>query len=121
MRTIFGSTRRLAAKIISVTSAAIVLASLSTTPSLAKQDYAGIVMDAKTGKVLYSHDADEKRYPASLTKMMTLYMLFDAIEHGKVSKKTRIKFSKYAAGMQPSKLGIKAGSSISNSIGRIIF
>lgn len=113
MRTIIGSTRRLAAKIISVTSAAIIMASLSTSPSLAKQDYAGIVMDAKTGKVLYAHDANEKRYPASLTKMMTLYMLFDAIEQGKASKKTRIKFSKYATSMQPSKLGMKTGSSIS--------
>jgi len=113
VRTIFGSTRRLAAKIISVTSAAIIMASLSTSPSLAKQDYAGIVMDAKTGKVLYAHDANEKRYPASLTKMMTLYMLFDAIEQGKASKKTRIKFSKYATSMQPSKLGMKTGSSIS--------
>jgi D-alanyl-D-alanine carboxypeptidase len=113
VRTIFGSTRRLAAKIISVTSAAIIMASLSTSPSLAKQDYAGIVMDAKTGKVLYAHDANQKRYPASLTKMMTLYMLFDAIEQGKASKKTRIKFSKYATSMQPSKLGMKTGSSIS--------
>ena len=89
------------------------MASLMASPTLARQDYAGIVMDAKTGKVLYEHDANEKRYPASLTKMMTLYMLFEAIEQGKVSKKTRIRFSSHASGMQPSKLGIKAGSSIS--------
>ncbi len=57
--------------------------------------------------------ATAKSYPASLTKMMTLYMLFEAMEQGKVTKKTRIRFSKHAASMVPSKLGIKAGSSIS--------
>ncbi|MGB7285360.1 MAG: D-alanyl-D-alanine carboxypeptidase [Salaquimonas sp.] len=113
MRTFTGSTKRLAARVISFTASTLLLVSLSSSPSMAKQDYAGIVMDAKTGKVLYSHDANEKRYPASLTKMMTLYMVFDAMEQGKLSKKTRIKFSSHAASMQPSKLGVKAGSSIS--------
>ncbi len=113
MRTVLGSTRRLAARFIAVTTSAIVFASLLATPSMARQSYAGIVMDAKTGKILYSEAADAKRYPASLTKMMTLYMMFDAIEHGKLSKKSRITFSKRAEGMAPSKLGVKAGQSIS--------
>ena len=82
-------------------------------PAQAKQDYAGIVMDAKTGKVLYSHQSTAKRYPASLTKMMTLYLLFEALDNGQATMKTRIRFSKHAASMQPSKLGVKAGSSIS--------
>ena len=74
--------------------------------------YAGIVMDAKTGKVLYSYRSKARHYPASLTKMMTLYMMFEAMEAGKLSKSTRISFSKHAASMQPSKLGIPAGKSI---------
>ena len=75
--------------------------------------YAGIVIDAKTGRTLYSPKADVLRYPASLTKMMTLYMVFDALESGKLSKKTRIVMSKYAASKPPSKLGVPAGRSIS--------
>jgi D-alanyl-D-alanine carboxypeptidase len=75
--------------------------------------YAGYVMDAKTGKVLYEHRADARQYPASLTKMMTLYLLFEAIDSGKMSLKTRIQMSKNAASKPPSKVGIKAGGTIS--------
>ena len=74
--------------------------------------YSGIVVDAKTGKTLYGYREDAKAYPASLTKMMTLYMLFEAMDAGKVSKSTRIVFSRHAASMQPTKLGIKPGRSI---------
>lgn len=78
----------------------------------ANPKYAGIVIDAKTGKTLYSSRADSLRYPASLTKMMTMYMMFDALESGKLKKSTRIRMSKYAASKPPSKLGIRAGGSI---------
>jgi D-alanyl-D-alanine carboxypeptidase len=74
---------------------------------------ASIVVDAKSGKVLHSSNADAKRHPASLTKMMTLYMLFESIDSGKTSLKTKIKMSSRCAGMAPSKLGIKAGGTIS--------
>lgn len=74
---------------------------------------AAIVVDAKSGKVLYSSHADAKRHPASLTKMMTLYMLFEAIDTGKTSLKTKIKVSSQCAGQAPSKLGFKAGQTIS--------
>lgn len=74
--------------------------------------YAGIIIDAKTGKTLYSHKADAIRYPASLTKMMTLYMVFEAFADGKLSKSARIRMSKHAASQQPSKLGIKPGGSL---------
>lgn len=82
-------------------------------PANAAPRYAGVVMDAKTGKILYSHRANELSYPASLTKMMTLYMMFEALENGKLTKKTRIKMSKFAASKPPSKLGIKPGRSLS--------
>lgn len=78
----------------------------------ANAKYAGIVVDVKSGKTLYADNADRLRYPASLTKIMTLYMLFGQLESGKVSLNTRLRVSKRAAGMQPSKLGLRAGTSI---------
>jgi len=78
----------------------------------ANPKYAGIVIDAKTGKTLYSYRADALRYPASLTKMMTMYMMFEGLATGKLKKSTRIRMSKYAASKPPSKLGIRAGGSI---------
>jgi D-alanyl-D-alanine carboxypeptidase len=72
-----------------------------------------IVVDAKSGKVLYSSNPDAKRYPASLTKMMTLYLLFEAIENGKTSLSAKITMSATGASQAPSKLGLKAGQTIS--------
>ena len=74
--------------------------------------YAGIVVDAKTGKVLYESSADAARYPASVTKVMTLYVLFQELEAGNITLKTKFTVSKYAASAVPTKLGIKAGSTI---------
>ncbi len=74
--------------------------------------YAGIVVDAKTGKILYESSADAARYPASVTKVMTLYVLFQELEAGNITLKTKFKVSKYAASAVPTKLGIKAGSTI---------
>jgi D-alanyl-D-alanine carboxypeptidase len=80
-------------------------------PALAAPN-AAIVVDGKSGKILYSSNPDAKRHPASLTKMMTLYMLFESIETGRSSLKTKIKVSSRCAGMAPSKLGFKAGQTI---------
>ncbi|MBB4001459.1 SPOR domain-containing protein [Aurantimonas endophytica] len=74
--------------------------------------YAGFVIDANNGKVLYEDSADAYRYPASLTKMMTLYMTFAALKTGRISKSSQMPVSKYAAARPPSKLGLKVGSSI---------
>ena len=82
------------------------------TPAQANPKYSGIVIDAKTGKVLYSEDADALRYPASLTKMMTLYLTFEALEAGKIRLNTRVPFSKNAASEPPTKLGVGTGNSI---------
>lgn len=81
-------------------------------PASANPKYAGIVIDAKTGKVLYSEAPDELRYPASLTKMMTIYLTFEALEAGKISKGTLVPVSKHAAGEPPSKLGVRPGSKL---------
>ncbi|MDQ2065946.1 serine hydrolase [Xinfangfangia sp. CPCC 101601] len=74
--------------------------------------YAAIVMDARSGKVLYERNADTRLHPASLTKMMTLYVVFQEIEAGRLSLDDRITVSKYAASQPPSRLGLKAGQKI---------
>ncbi len=74
--------------------------------------YAAIVVDANTGKTLFSSHADEPRYPASLTKMMTLYMVFEAMQAGRINKETRVPFSAHASAQPPTKLGVRAGSSV---------
>lgn len=75
--------------------------------------YAALVIDAKKGTVLYASAAEETRYPASLTKMMTIYMLLEALDQGRVTKETQIPVSANAAGKPASKLYLKAGSTIS--------
>ena len=94
------------------TAGMVSLAILAGTATAEASRDASIVIDAKTGKVLYSSDADGKCFPASLTKMMTLYLLFEAIDSGKTSLNGRIKISSRAAGQAPSKLGLKAGQTI---------
>ena len=87
----------------------------SATPAAADKDsrYAAIVLDANTGKTLYSSSADSRRYPASLTKMMTLYLTFEALSKGRIRKNSKVVFSKNAATKPPTKIGVKAGGSIS--------
>ncbi|MEZ5972737.1 MAG: serine hydrolase [Hyphomonadaceae bacterium] len=72
----------------------------------AQDRYAAIVMDARTNEVLLEDQADEARFPASLTKMMTLYMLFEAIERGDLTLDTRLTASRNAARQPPSRLGL---------------
>ncbi len=93
--------------------AVMICATMLAAPAIANSKYAAIVIDANTGKVLHASRANSPRYPASLTKMMTLYMMFEALDEKRMTKKTRIRFSKYASSKPPSKLGIKPGRSIS--------
>jgi D-alanyl-D-alanine carboxypeptidase len=74
--------------------------------------YAALVMDARTGEVLYETNSETRLHPASLTKMLTLYIAFEAIERGEISLDTMVKISKHAAAEPPSKLGLKAGQRI---------
>ncbi len=83
---------------------------IGASPALAK--YAAMVVDAHTGKVLHAANADTRNYPASLTKMMTLYLLFEAIDEGRLSKASRLKVSSRAARQPPSKLGLRTGQTI---------
>jgi len=80
--------------------------------SVAAAPYAALVMDARTGEVLHSRNADTRLHPASLTKMMTLYIAFEAIRNGEISLDTVVRISKHAASEPPSKLGLQAGQRI---------
>ena len=74
--------------------------------------YAAIVIDAATGEVLFARHADSRRYPASLTKMMTLYLTFEALSQGKANLNDVLTISPRAASQPPSKLGLAAGQTI---------
>jgi D-alanyl-D-alanine carboxypeptidase len=80
--------------------------------SAAAAPYAGFVMDARNGKVLYSQNADTPLHPASLTKMMTLYVVFEAVENGEIGLDDMVTISRHAASEPPSKLGLRAGQRI---------
>ena len=80
--------------------------------SAAAAPYAAYVMDARTGKVLHSRNADTRLHPASLTKMMTVYIAFEAIKRGEITLDTKVKISRKAAAEPPSKLGLRAGQTI---------
>jgi D-alanyl-D-alanine carboxypeptidase len=74
--------------------------------------YAAMVIDARTGEVIYARNADTRLHPASLTKMMTLYIVFEAIRVGEITLDTKVSISKRAAAEPPSKLGLKPGQRI---------
>lgn len=74
--------------------------------------YAAYVMDARTGKVIHAQNENTRLHPASLTKMMTLYVTFEAIKRGEISLDSKVTISKKAAAEPPSKLGLRAGQRI---------
>ena len=82
----------------------------SASPVFAK--YASYVMDAETGRVLHAVNSNTRNYPASLTKMMTIYLLFEALEEGKTTLGKPLKVSRRAAGQPASKLALRAGTTI---------
>ncbi len=100
---------------LAVIIAAMVLAAASA-PAAAQsvpRAFAGIAVDAKTGQVLYQDDANELRYPASLTKVMTLYILFQELEAGRLKLDSKLSVSAHAAAAVPTKLYVQRGSTIS--------
>lgn len=93
------------------------LALVPSTPPLVAQSsdnlrYAAIVVDAESGEVLFARHADSRRYPASITKVMTLYLAFEALAEGRVKPDDVITVSPHAASQPPSKLGLAAGQTI---------
>ena len=93
--------------------AGLVAVALAFVPGSADAKYASIVVDAKTGKVRHAVNADTRNFPASLTKVMTLYMLFDAVDNKKLNMNSHLKVSRRAANQPASKLGLRPGQSIS--------
>jgi D-alanyl-D-alanine carboxypeptidase len=98
---------------LSTTAVLSVLALHSPAHAQSSGREAQIVVDAETNEVLYENNARDLRRPASITKVMTLYLLFDALEKGQISWDDRIAFSRNAAAQPPTKLFVGAGNSIS--------
>jgi D-alanyl-D-alanine carboxypeptidase len=94
-------------------SLSIAAALINAAQARTETKYAAIVVDANSGKTLFSANADAPRHPASLTKMMTLYLLFEGLKSGRFTKQTQMPVSRHAANQAPSKLGLKPGQSIS--------
>ena len=90
----------------------VVLCSAPERPAEARR-YAAIVMDAASGEVIYARRANANRIPASLVKMMTLYLTFEALDAGRLKPHQRLKVSRTAAGRSPTKLGLRPGRTIS--------
>lgn len=105
-----GGLRGLVGQLAVVLLAIVVLAVAPA--AMAAPKFAAITVDARTGKVLFASDPDGQRYPASLTKVMTLYVLFQDLKAGKITLQSRLKISARAAAMAPSKLGLKPGTTI---------
>jgi D-alanyl-D-alanine carboxypeptidase len=78
----------------------------------AKVKFSALAVDARTGEILFASDADGLRHPASLTKMMTLYVLFQEMKAGHLTLDSRLSVSRYAAGRPPTKLGVGAGQTV---------
>jgi D-alanyl-D-alanine carboxypeptidase len=98
-------------RLATVVTTALVLVLAGISPAYAAK-FSSVVVDARTGAIISADDLDGKRYPASLTKMMTLYVLFQDLKAGRLKLSTPLKVSRRAAGMSPSKLGLKPGSTI---------
>lgn len=125
MSTVFGSTAAphvrvvLTAVFSTLVATSLLLASVQDADakrrkkSTSNSKYSSYVIDAKNGKVLHSYKANVARYPASLTKMMTLYLVFEDLKRGRITKSSRVRMTKNAAKRPPSKLGLRPGQTIS--------
>jgi D-alanyl-D-alanine carboxypeptidase len=82
-------------------------------PAEADPAFSAIVVDANTGREIYGVSENGLRHPASITKVMTLYLLFEQLDKGALTLQSRIPISEHAAAQEPSKLGISAGDSLS--------
>jgi len=110
------------ARLLAAAGVLLLLGLVLPTPAQANAKYASIVVDAASGRILHSRYIDKPLYPASMTKMMTLYMLFEAIDRGKLSMDSRLRVSARAAGQPPSRLALSAGSTITvrDAIGALV-
>jgi D-alanyl-D-alanine carboxypeptidase len=114
--------RKAAIRLVSGLAILVAMSVLSWQPSAAATKYAAIVVDGNTGKVLHEENADEPRYPASLTKIMTLYILFDYLDKKRLSYNDTFYVTPNAAAQPPSKLGLKVGEKVTvyNLVGALV-
>ncbi len=107
---------------VQIAATCLVLASISSAQAKAPAHaasapyappYSELVVDNRTGKTLYAVNPDAQRHPASITKVMTLYLLFEELDAGRLSLNSPIKISAWAQKQAPSKLGLNAGDTIS--------
>ncbi len=91
---------------------ALMLVVQPATPAAANPRFAAVVVDAGSGRMVFARNADETRFPASLTKIMTLYLLFEDLKAKRVTLDTKFKVSAHAASQPPSNIGLKPGQSI---------
>ena len=103
---------RFTARIKSVLIVAATFFAFSLGANSAQAKYASFVIDADSGEILHSVNSDTRNYPASLTKMMTLYLMFEALDEGRIKLSDKIVFSRRAARQPSSKMGINAGRAI---------
>jgi D-alanyl-D-alanine carboxypeptidase len=94
--------------IAAVPASSRVIAAVPASPA-----FSAIVVDANSGRTLYSADENGLRHPASVTKVMTLYLLFEELDNGAMTLRTQIPISEHAAAQEPSKLGVQPGETIS--------
>lgn len=93
--------------------AVVVLALAGLAAPLRAQPFAAAIMDVRTGEFLWeTENANSRVHPASLTKMMTLYIVFEALENGEITLDTQVRISRHAAAQPPSRLGLRAGQTI---------
>ena len=100
-------------KVLKIFYTCTTICTLLCSVSGAMASVSSITIDADSGKVLSSSDADTLRYPASLTKLMTLYITFDALDKGLIRLEDKLPVSRNAANRSPSKLGLRVGEKIS--------
>lgn len=111
LRTIFGQAA--AAIALIGTSIALPVAPIAAASPLGLPRFATVLMDAGTNEILYAEQATAIRHPASITKVMTLYLVFDALESGRLRPDDRVVMTPHAASQRPSKLGLAPGQSLS--------
>ena len=85
---------------------------LSPAPALASDKHAALLLDVNSGNILYQSAAEQPRYPASLAKLMTLYLVFERLEQGKLDERSKLKISAHASAAAPSKLDLEPGEEI---------
>lgn len=91
----------------------VVAAHAPAAAQIGSERYSSLIMEARTGRVISSVNPDELRHPASLTKMMTLYMVFEALRDRRISLYQNVPVSQYASAMSPTKLGVPPGGRLS--------